>query len=175
MRYSALATVLIGLSALLASSCATTRRTAEVSGSRFQVSGFQEARDSLHEEILQNLNENLEEHEVVTWTFVHRTASDSTATPDTVKVERVTHRERVRSTEDVRSKTEERVKTLTVRDTVYIERRDSVYIENTNLTNSTNGDRGSVAAMRLKTLKWIFFIIIGLIGLIVTAKVCLRK
>ena len=46
-----------------------------------------EARDSLREEISQNLNENLSEHEVVTWTVVQPQG-------DTLKVERVTERTR---------------------------------------------------------------------------------
>ena len=43
----------------------------EVSSDRFQVSGEREARDSLCEEISQNLNENLTEHEVVTETVIY--------------------------------------------------------------------------------------------------------
>lgn len=42
-----------------------------------------EARDSLREEILQNLNENLTEHEVVTETVIYN---------DTLKIERITER-----------------------------------------------------------------------------------
>ena len=66
----------------------------------------------------------------------------------------------------------QRVKTEVRVDTVYVEKRDSVYIQNTNLTNPTNATKGSGFQA---TLKWIFWIIIGLIGLIVTAKVCLLK
>ena len=87
---------------------------------------------------------------------------------------------------------------LTVqRDTVYIEKRDSVFVQNTDLTNPTNTTKGSGLselflchdsgkpnrAWSLRsllhrfraTLKWIFWILIGLIGLIITEKVCLLR
>ena len=83
--------------------------------------------------------------------------------------DRTTVRERKANTE---AKKEE-VKTVTVRDTAYIEKRDSVFVEtNTNRSNQTNPSTGSGRVATV--LKWIFWIIIGLIGLIVTVKVCLR-
>ena len=88
---------------------------------------------------------------------------------DTLKVVQVTDRERIRSKADVRS---QKVDVRVVRDTVYIEKTDSVFVQNTNLTNPTNATKGS--GLRA-TLKWIFWIIIGLIALIVTVKVCLRR
>ena len=174
MRYSALATVLIGLSALCWTGCSTTRRATErltVQGSEFRV---EEARDSLREEILQNLNENLTEHEVVTWAV---TGLPLTAyglqERDTVRVERVTDRTTVRERSASTEAKKEEVKTVTVRDTAYIEKRDSVFVEtNTNRSNQTNPSTGSGRVATV--LKWIFWIIIGLIGLIVTVKVCLR-
>ena len=68
MRYNAWATVLIGLSALCWTSCGSTRSASSLRVQEVQSSRFQEARDSLRKEISQNLNENLTEHEVVTWT-----------------------------------------------------------------------------------------------------------
>ena len=96
---------------------------------------------------------------------------------DTVKTSTVTDRTRARAF-DRRKDVE--IRTELVRDTVYIEKTDSVYVQNTNgfgglttgLTNPTNTTKGS--GFRA-TLKWIFWILIGLMGLIVTAKVCLRK
>ena len=85
---------------------------------------------------------------------------------DTVKTSTVTDRTRARAF-DRRKDVE--IRTEIVRDTVYIEKIDSVYVSNTNLTNQTNTTKGS--GFRA-TLKWIFWILIGLIGLIVTAKVC---
>ena len=88
---------------------------------------------------------------------------------DTVKVVQITDRDRARNREAVRDK-EERLVVRT--DTVYIEKRDSVFVQNSGLTNQTNTTKGS--GFRA-TLKWIFWILIGLIGLIITVKVCLRK
>ena len=88
---------------------------------------------------------------------------------DTVKTSTVTDRTRARAF-DRRKDVE--IRTEIVRDTVYIEKIDSVYVSTTNLTNPTNTTKGS--GFRA-TLKWIFWILIGLIGLIVTAKVCLLR
>ena len=150
--------------------CSVSRRASEVSGSRYQVSGFQEARDSLREEILQNLNENLEEHEVI---------RESVFCNDTVRLERVTDRTTVRGRTASAEVRKEQVRVI--RDTIIVQRTDSVLVEKSEIA----GDRGSVAAMRgneghrsstlVSTLKWIFFIIMGLIALVITAKVCLRK
>ena len=86
---------------------------------------------------------------------------------DTLKVVQITDRDRARNREAVRDK-EERLVVRT--DTVYVEKRDSVYIQNTNLANPTNKKNTFVSS-----LKWICWIIIGLIGLIVTVKVCLLR
>ena len=135
---------------------------------------MREARDSLREEISQNLNENLTEHEVVTWTV---TGLPLTAyglqERDTLKVERVTHRELESGSRSTVHGSWSEVKTLTVRDTVYIEQRDTVLVEkNRSFSNGTN--QSGKSALH-GTLKWIFAIIVALIGLIITAKVCLRK
>lgn len=75
----------------------------------------------------------------------------------------VTDRERIRNAADVRSKKEDvRVRV----DTVYVEKRDSSYVKNTNSTNDTN----SRASPFVSSLKWIFFIIVSLIVLIVVIK-----
>lgn len=84
---------------------------------------------------------------------------------DTLRQSIVTDRERIKSAADVRSKT---VDVRVVRDTVYIEKRDSIL--NTNLTNPTNKKSNFFAA-----LKWIFGILCAIIVLIITVKVCLRR
>ena len=118
---------------------------------------------------------------------------------DTVKTSTVTDRTRARAF-DRRKDVE--IRTEIVRDTVYIEKIDSVYVSTTNgfgglttgLTNPTNTTKGSglselflchdsgkpKRAWSLRsllhrfraTLKWIFWILIGLMGLIITMKVC---
>ena len=87
---------------------------------------------------------------------------------DTLKVVRITDRERLSSKADVRS---QKVDVKVVRDTVYIEKTDSVFVSNTNLTNPTDKKPGGFVT----TLKWLLWIIIGLIALILTLKVCLRR
>ena len=108
-------------------SCSVSRKATTESLRVQEVQGFKEARDSLREEISQNLNENLSEHEMVTWTIIHRNPSDSTAMPDTVKVERITERTRLSGSE-LRVKNE-KVSVEVVRDTIYIERKDSVEVQ----------------------------------------------
>ena len=73
--------------------------------------------------------------------------------------------QRVKTEVLVRDKRQSRVRV----DTVYVEKRDSVMVQNKGLTNPTNTTKGS--GFRA-TLKWIFWILIGLIGLIITMKVC---
>ena len=84
---------------------------------------------------------------------------------DTVRVAQVTDRDRIRSKADVRSKKEV---VRVVRDTVYVERRDSVVVR-----DAANISHHTSAISHL--LKWIFWIIIGLIALIITAKLCLHR
>ena len=94
---------------------------------------------------------------------------------DTVKTSTVTDRTRARAF-DRRKDVE--IRTEIVRDTVYVEKRDSVFVQNTGgfdglttgLANPTNKKNTFVSS-----LKWIFWILIGLIGLTITVKVCLRK
>ena len=87
---------------------------------------------------------------------------------DTVKVVQITDRDRARNREAVRDK-EQRLVVKT--DTVYIEKRDSVYVQtNTALTNDTKKKSGF-----LTYVKWIFALICAVVVLIITVKVCLRR
>ena len=70
----------------------------------------------------------------------------------------VTDRERIRNAADVRSKT---VEVRVVRDTVYVEKRDSVLMERHQTSDISH---------QTSILKWIFFIIVSLIVLIVVIK-----
>ena len=82
---------------------------------------------------------------------------------DTLRLTQITDRTRASAMSDVRSKKEDvRVRV----DTVYVEKRDSSYVKNTNSTNDTN----SRASPFVSSLKWIFFIIVSLIVLIVVIK-----
>ena len=134
---------------------------------------MREARDSLREEISQNLNENLTEHEVVTWTV---TGLPLTAyglqERDTLKVERVTHRELESGSRfNVQSS---KVEVRTVRDTVYIEKRDSslrvsslgAYGLREDGTPTVSGKLSAVS----KVLKWILAIAFLLLASVVLVR-----
>lgn len=152
------------LSALLLVSCSTSRVATEVSSSKVLVSSDRETRDSLREEISQNLNENLAEHEVVTWTFIQEPG-------DTVKVERVTDRTKFQVSNSKFQDSRVAVRTEVVRDTVYIEHRDTVEVQKLQGTSSSLNPHPSA----LNYLRWICALICAVIGLIITLKVCLRQ
>ena len=99
---------------------------------------MRESRDSLREEISQNLNQNLAEHEVVTETVIYtidcvepaharQTESELSSvlaqSQPSLKIERIT--DRVRTLESGSKRQDSRVVVRTVRDTVCIEKRDS--------------------------------------------------
>ena len=113
-------------------------------------------------QISQNLNENLTEHEVVTETIVQN---------DSVIVKRIIERTRSRDSGFKIQDSKVTVKTEIVRDTVFVQRTDSVFVSNTNGTNPTNARASPLTSV----LKWVFFIILGLIALIITAKLCLHR
>ena len=86
---------------------------------------------------------------------------------DTVKTSTVTDRTRARAF-DRRKDVE--IKTEIVRDTVYIEKTDSVFVQNTNLTNRTDK-----RASPLSYLKWICWILVAGIVLIIVVKLFGRR
>ena len=125
---------------------------------------MRESRDSLREEISQNLNEKLEEHEVVTWTVIQEPG-------DTVKVERVTGRTKFQVSSSMFQDSRVAVRTEVVRDTVYIEHRDTVEVQKLQDTSGSLNPHPSP----LNYLKWIFALICAITVLIITAKLCLHR
>gem|GEM_PF-3303124 len=111
------------------------------------------------------MNENVAEHEVVTWTVAKPGG-------DTMKVERVTERTKFQVSSSTVQDSKMAVRTLTVRDTVYIEKRDTV--ESFRFQGSS-GSLNPHPSPLILLMKWIFWIIIGFIGLFITVRVCLRK
>lgn len=85
---------------------------------------------------------------------------------DTLRLSKVTERDRIRDRAQERSK---EVEMRVVRDTVFIEKRDSVSTT-TNLSNPTNK-----ASPVVSGLKWVFWIIIALTVLVVILKFKLFK
>ena len=145
-------------------SCSTSHVTSEVSSDRFQVSGEREARDSLCEEISQNLNENLTEHEVVTETVIYN---------DSLKIDRIIERIRTLESGSRLQTQSSKVEVRTVRDTIYVERVDTVQVSSSKIQVPGNSLHSRPSSLNL--LKWIFWIIIAIMGLIITLKVCLRR
>lgn len=84
---------------------------------------------------------------------------------DTIRMATVTDRLRSRGRDAIAV---QRTKTEIVRDTVYVERRDSVDVKET--LRQAQGDRARASPVVL-TLKWVFWIIIGLIGLVIVVKI----
>ena len=83
---------------------------------------------------------------------------------DTLRMSVVRDRDRVRSMSDVRSKKEE---VRVVRDTVYVERRDSVVVDRGQVRGDSYQSGGTALH---RTLKWVFWIIVGLSALIIIVK-----
>ena len=118
-----------------------------------------ETRDSLREEISQNLNENLAEHEVVTWTIVQEPG-------DTVRMERVTDRTRETGSRFKAQGSKVEVRTEVVMDTVYIEHRDTVEVQKLQGASSSLNPHPSA----LNYLKWICALICAVVVLVVVIR-----
>ena len=123
---------------------------------------MRESRDSLREEISQNLNENLTEHEVVTETVIYN---------DSLKIERIT--DRTRTLESGSKFQDSRVVVRTVRDTVYIERKDTVEVQGVKLQGASSSLNPHPSA--LNYLKWICWILVAGIVLIIVVKLFGRR
>lgn len=82
---------------------------------------------------------------------------------DTLRVSTVTDRLRARDRDAIAV---QKTKVEIVRDTVYVEKRDSVSVKNTNLTNPTNRPSGFILALR-----WIFWIIVAVIALVIVVRI----
>ena len=144
----------IALVALTASACSVSRSAsvkAEVRGLTAEV------RDSLRvEQVMVAVHDTI----VETTTIVVRENEQG----DTVRMSVVTDRDRSRSMYDVRSKKEE---VRVVRDTVYVERTDSVRVERGQVRGDSYQSGGTALH---RTLKWVFWIIVGLSALIIIVK-----
>lgn len=86
---------------------------------------------------------------------------------DTLRLEKVTDRTRTTDRTAARDKEE---KLIVRTDTVYVEKRDSVQVTNTNLTNPTNKKSNFVSSLR-----WIFWILCAIVVLIIVVRLGLRR
>ncbi len=87
---------------------------------------------------------------------------------DTLRVAQVTERDRIRMMADVRSKKEE---VRVVRDTIYVERRDSVLVQGERFTMNGVGPVLPRASPLVDVLKWIFWIVLAVTVLLVVRKI----
>ena len=153
--------LVIALGALIVSACSSSRSAsvkAEVRGLTAEV------RDSLRvEQVLVAVHDTI--REVTTITYVLRQAQEPDEPEDTVKVTTITERDRVR--DHTGFKVQDSRVTIK-RDTVYVERRDSVMVQGSGF--KVNGEKARASPV-VQTLKWVFWIIIGLIGLVIVMKI----
>lgn len=148
-------TLAIALVALTASACSVSRSATAVKSEELKVKS--EVRDSSRvEQVMVAVYDTI----VETTTIVVRENEQG----DTVQMSVVRDRDRVRSMYDVRSKKEE---VRVVRDTVYVERRDSVLVDREQVTGDSNQSGGTALH---RTLRWVFWIIVGLSALIIIVK-----
>ena len=149
-------TLAIALVALTASACSVSRSASVKS----EVRGLTaEVRDSLRvEQVMVAVHDTL----TITKTITIRENEQG----DTVRMSVVTDRDCSRSMYDVRSKKEE---VRVVRDTVYIEKRDSLLVKSEELRVKSSLSHHTSAISHL--LKWVFWIIVAVGGLIVLIKV----
>ena len=141
MRFSGLAIVLTVALALCATSCSVSRQATSSHSEQVKTERVEtvEKTDSVIVEQRDTLRE------VTTITI------DRNDRGDTLKLVQITDLTRARSRDNVVA---QKVKTEIVRDTVYIEKTDSVFVQNTGLTNPTNKKNTFVSS-----LKWIFWIL----------------
>ena len=141
----------IALIALLVSGCGVSRR---VTTEQVRIERA-ECRDSSQvERVMVAVHDTVVETKII-----HIQTNEA---GDTLRVAQVTERDRIRDCAQVKNK---EVEVRVVRDTVFIEKRDSVSAT-TNLTNPT-----SRASPVTSVLKWIFWIILALIGLSIILKI----
>ena len=147
-------TLAIALVALIVSACSVSRSAsvkAEVRGLTAEV------RDSIRvEQVMVAVHDTIVEKT----TIIVRENEQG----DTLRLSKVTDRDRSRSMYDVRSKKEE---VRVMRDTVYVAVRDSVRVDRGQVTGESYQSGGTALH---RTLKWVFWIIVAVGGLILIVK-----
>lgn len=157
MQYRGLIAVLIGISALCMTACRTSRKVATNEQREFRVE-CSEFRDSSKVESLVVLDTL---REVTTITITENEVGD------TLRLSKVTERDRIRDRAQVKEK--ER-KVVVKTDTVFVAVRDS-----TDIRSYEPSEVRSRASPFVSSLKCIFWIIVGLIAYKLTAYVIGRR
>ena len=148
-------TLAIALVALTGSACSVSRQTAVKSEVREMAS---DKRDSIRvEQVMVAVHDTI----VETTTIIVRENEQG----DTLRLSKVTERDRVSDRAEVR---EQQERVVVRKDTVYIERKDSLQVTAYSLKGDSpvSSKQSAVSA----TLKWIFWIIVGLSALILIVK-----
>ena len=144
------------LTALLSSACSTSRQVSRASlEQRTSEQLNTEARDSVRLE----LRDSVMETKTITIT--------KNEAGDTLRLSVVTERDRIRDRAQERSK---EVEIRVVRDTVFIEKRDSV----STITNQTNGTN-SRASPFVTGVKWLVVLVCSIIVLLIIIRFAWRK
>ena len=154
MRYSASATVLIGLTVLCLTSCSVSRKA---TNSERSLRTEAVTRDTVWQQVVVAVHDTLREETTITL--------QQNDQGDTLKLVQVTDRTRASRSEGYRDREE---KIVVKTDTVYVS-IDTVTVNNR--PSAVSSKRSTVS----QTLKWIFGILCALIVLIITLKLCLRK
>lgn len=150
MQWKVSMIVLTGLSVLFVTGCGT-NRSAQKSEIKSLITEV-ELRDTVREQVMVAVSDTMREVTTITITENEK--------GDTVKTSIVTNRERIRDRAAVKDKEE---KMIVRTDTVFIEKRDSVFVQT---TNGTDGKRGGLVSV----LRWIFGIIVAIAGLVIIIK-----
>ena len=139
MRLKVCMIALIGMSALLGTSCGSSRKVSEATSksSEFRVQSSESVQKvdsvmvAVHDTIMETTTITIRENEA----------------GDTIRMSRIIERDRIRDRAQVRN-TDVEVKL--VRDTVYVERKDSVKVEETLRQAQGDSSRGSPVVSSLK-------------------------
>ena len=149
--------VLLGMSVLCVSGCGSSR---QATSSSTELRTTESRIDTVREQVMVAVHDTL----TITKTITIRENEHG----DTIRMNTVMDRERIRDRAAVKDKEE---KVVVKTDTVYIEHRDSVFVE---IPHQVRNEGGVRASPVVSSLKWIFWIIVAIGGLIIIAWVALR-
>ena len=155
-------TLAIALVVLTASACSVSKQVSTKSDVRSQTT---EQRDSVRvEQVMVAVHDTIVETTTITVTL--REPQDKNEAPDTVRVAKVTERDCIRDRAQVEKK---EVEVQLVRDTVYVERSDSTFVQKDAVGSAPSVSSGRSAFV--SALRWIFGILVCVIVLLVVFKV----
>lgn len=153
MRLKVFMIVPLGMIALLGTGCSVQREAVK---SEVRSQTAEVVRDTVREQVMVAVLDSVTITKTITITENEQ--------GDTVRLVEVTDRDRVRDRAAVRDKEE---KVMVKTDTVYVERRDSVFVQAPAAASATGKNRPAW----VQGLKWVFWIVIAVTVLVVIIKV----